>query len=201
MAVEKTTRTYRMSRRAEAMEDTRRRLTETIVQLHESIGPARTTIAAIAELAGVQRHTVYRYFPTEDDQIAACSAHFWTDHPWPSLDSWAAVAEPADRLARALRELYRFYSGVEPMLVNCLRDAVEMPSVERALAGLGEFLDSATKILSAGWAPERGRRKFLVAAIRHALAFGTWRSLARDSGLSGTDAARLMSSFVEAAQR
>ncbi|WIX82642.1 helix-turn-helix domain-containing protein [Amycolatopsis carbonis] len=78
MVVEKATRTYRMSRRADAMEDTRRRITEAIVELHGSIGPARTTIAGIAETAGVQRHTVYRYFPTEEDQLAACSAHFWS---------------------------------------------------------------------------------------------------------------------------
>ena len=33
-------------------------------------------ISAVAERAGVQRQTVYRHFPTEDDLFAACSGHF-----------------------------------------------------------------------------------------------------------------------------
>ena len=37
---------------AEAMEDTRRRITEAAVDLHGSVGPARTTISAVAERAG-----------------------------------------------------------------------------------------------------------------------------------------------------
>ena len=62
-------RPYRMKRRAEAEEQTRLRITEAAVELHGSIGPARTTITAVAERAGVQRQTVYRHFPTEDDLL------------------------------------------------------------------------------------------------------------------------------------
>ncbi|MEV4604308.1 helix-turn-helix domain-containing protein [Amycolatopsis sp. NPDC049253] len=139
MAAEKATRAYRMGRRAEAMEDTRLRITEAGVELHGSIGPARTTIAGIAETAGVQRHTVYRYFPTEEDQLAACSAHFWGRHPRPDFEGRQAIGEPAERITHALKQLYAFYSEVEPKLVNALRDAV------------------ATSLLSAGWSPARGR--------------------------------------------
>ncbi|MET7993407.1 TetR/AcrR family transcriptional regulator [Amycolatopsis sp. NPDC005232] len=200
MVVEKATRTYRMRRRADAMEDTRRRITEAIVELHGSIGPARTTIAGIAETAGVQRHTVYRYFPTEEDQLAACAAHFWGLHPRPDLEGWQAVGEPAERITNALKQLYAFYSEVEPMLVNSLRDAVEMPAVERALESMAAFLEDATSLLSAGWSPARGRKRFVVAAVRHALAFDTWRSLVREAGLSTNDAAKLMATMVAAAK-
>ena len=72
MVVESKKRKYELRRRAEAMEDTRRRITEAAVDLHGSVGPARTTISAVAERA-VQRHTVYRHFPTEEDLYAACS--------------------------------------------------------------------------------------------------------------------------------
>jgi hypothetical protein len=44
-----------MKRRAELEELTRRRITESAVGLHEEVGPARTSIAAIAERAGVRR--------------------------------------------------------------------------------------------------------------------------------------------------
>ena len=52
-----------MKRRAERQKETRRRITEAAVELHKSVGPARTTVSAIAEKAGVQRHTYYAHFP------------------------------------------------------------------------------------------------------------------------------------------
>ena len=76
------------------MDDTRRRITEAAVELHTSVGPARTTVSAVAERAGVQRHTVYRHFPTEEDLFAACSAHFDELHPAPDIAAWRAEADP-----------------------------------------------------------------------------------------------------------
>ncbi|MDT7671779.1 MAG: hypothetical protein QOC74_4562, partial [Pseudonocardiales bacterium] len=49
MVDEKATRKYELRKRADAMEETRRRITEATVALHGSVGPARTTVAAIAE--------------------------------------------------------------------------------------------------------------------------------------------------------
>jgi len=60
-------RKYEMKRRAERMEETRRRITEAAVELHETVGPARTTVSAVAEKARVQRHTYYRHFPQVED--------------------------------------------------------------------------------------------------------------------------------------
>ena len=68
-------RKYTKRRRAESEQETRRRITEAAVSLHGSVGPARTTISAIAERAGVQRATVYRHFPDEESLFAACSGH------------------------------------------------------------------------------------------------------------------------------
>ena len=85
---------YTLRRRAETMAATRQRITDAAVDLHGSVGPARTTISAVAERAGVQRHTVYRHFPTEDDLFAACSAHYFAAHPWPDPDAWRAIADP-----------------------------------------------------------------------------------------------------------
>ena len=53
MSVEKTTRRYQLRKRADAMEATRRRITEAALELHGTIGPARTTMTAVAERAGV----------------------------------------------------------------------------------------------------------------------------------------------------
>ena len=44
--------------------------------LHTSVGPARTRSCAIAERAGVQRHTVYAHFPDEASIFRACTGHW-----------------------------------------------------------------------------------------------------------------------------
>src|ERR1051326_6037138 len=99
-------RTYRMRRRAELEELTRRRITETTVALHEEVGPARTSISAIAERAGVRRSTVYRHFPDEEALFAACSSHWRAANPPPDPSAWAAIEDPAERTRTALAELY-----------------------------------------------------------------------------------------------
>src|SRR6187401_3150494 len=111
-------RTYRMRQRAEREAQTRRRITESAVALHEEVGPARTSISAIAERAGVRRSTVYRHFPDEAALFAACSSHWRAANPPPELAAWRAIADPDERLRVALRELYGHYRRTEAMLEN-----------------------------------------------------------------------------------
>ena len=53
------------------------------MELHQALGPAKTTISAIAERAGVQRLTVYRHFPDERALLSACSSHYVVANPPP----------------------------------------------------------------------------------------------------------------------
>jgi len=124
-------RPYRMKRRAELEEQTRRRITESAVALHEELGPAQTTISAIADRAGVRRSTVYRHFPDEETLFAACSSHWRASNPPPDPRSWSSIEDPADRTRTALRELYAFYAGTEAMYVSLLRDEPLVPAVQR----------------------------------------------------------------------
>src|ERR687886_2593455 len=100
------TRKYQQKRRAEQQAETRRRIVEAMVALHGEVGPARTTIKAIAERAGVERLTVYRHFADEGEIFAACSAHFQTEMPPPDPAAWAGVTDPAERLRAALLAFY-----------------------------------------------------------------------------------------------
>src|SRR5436190_19251779 len=115
-------RPYRMKRRAELEEQTRRRITDSAVALHEELGPAQTSITAIAERAGVRRSTVYRHFPDEDALFDACSTHFRALNPPPALGDWSAVADPDDRTESALGELYAFYGRTHEMYESLFRD-------------------------------------------------------------------------------
>jgi AcrR family transcriptional regulator len=177
------------------MEATRLRIAEAAMELHGTVGPARTTVTAVAERAGVQRHTVYRHFPTDYELFTACSGLWAERHPWPDVASWRALADTSERLRIGLGELYGWYEEVEPMLANVLRDAPLMPVVADHSAPFQAFLADAARALAAG----RPRRKPVSAAIRHALDFQTWRSLARDGGLGRAQAVRLMAALVEGA--
>lgn len=191
-------RPYRMKRRAELEEETRRRITESAVALHERVGPAQTSVTAIAELAGVRRSTVYRHFADEDALFAACSSHFRALNPPPDLAAWSAIKDPKVRTATALGELYSFYGRTHRMYESLFRDETLVPGVGKRLADFHAYLDAARDVLLAG----RGRAaQRTIAAIGHALAFGTWRSLTREQKLTQEDAVALMCRLVESASR
>jgi AcrR family transcriptional regulator len=188
-------RKYELKKRAEEMAETHLRITEAAIELHGSIGPSRTTMSAVAERAGVERRTLYRHFPTEADLFAACSTHYFGASPWPDLDAWRAVADPQQRLPRALDELYAYYERTAPMLGNVLRDAGLVDSARDAVAPLNAYLEAAAEVLLAG---RGGQRRLLGAAVRHALAFSTWQSLTAN-GLARSDAVKLVTALVDAA--
>ena len=192
-------RTYRKRRRAEQEERTRERITEAAVELHGTVGPARTTISGIAERAGVQRATVYRHFPTEEDIFAACSAHYRAQNPPPDPTKWASISDPALRLRTALAEMYRYYARTEPMRETTSRDAPLVPAMSEALKSVSDYLETAAQALLRG-RPERGAaRRRVAAAIGHALAFPTWQSLIRGQGLDEPEAVAVMAAMVDAA--
>jgi AcrR family transcriptional regulator len=193
------TRPYRMKRRAELEEQTRTRITESAVELHGELGPARTSISAIAERAGVRRSTVYRHFADENALFAACSSHWRAANPPPDPRAWAAVADPAARTEAALRELYAFYARTEEMYTSLLRDEPLVPPVQRLLREFYGYLRAIEDSLMAGRGLRGAAARRTRAAIGHALAFPTWRSLAREQELAEGDAITLMSVLVEGA--
>jgi AcrR family transcriptional regulator len=197
MADEK--RPYRKKRRAELEAQTQLRITESAVALHGTLGPSRTSMSAIAERAGVRRSTLYRHFPDETAVFAACSAHWRAANPAPDLGAWAAIEDPDRRLRSALEELYAYYRRTEGMMVNLYRDAELMPTVARSFSRFAEYLAAAGELLVDGRRLRGRPRERVRAATGHAIAFATWRSLAREQGLDDPAAAELMCRFVAAA--
>jgi AcrR family transcriptional regulator len=194
-------RPYRMRRRAELEEQTRRRITESAVALHEEVGPARTSISAIADRAGVRRSTVYRHFPDEEALFAACSSHWRAANPPPDPRAWAAIEDPAARAEAAFGDLYAFYGRTQAMYGSLLRDEPLVPVVQHRLRDFHGYLRTIQDVLIAGRGL-RGRAATRTrAAIGHALAFPTWRSLTHEQGLADDDAVALMCLLVEGAGR
>ena len=191
-------RKYELKKRAAEMAETHRRITEAAIELHGTVGPSRTTLSAVAERAGVERRTLYRHFPSEAELFEACSTHYFAANPLPHLETWRAIKDPQQRLGRALDELYAYYERTGPMLSNALRDAELVDYARDALAPLAAFLDEAAETLIVGRRARGRRRHLLGAAMRHGVAFSTWRSLSTDS-IARADAVMLVSAFVEAA--
>ena len=199
MFMEMTTRRYELRQRAERRSDTHRRILEAIVALHQEIGPARTTISAIAERAGVERLTVYRHFADETAMLEACSAHFAAGAPPPNPAGWSDMADPVERLQTALLGFYDYYRRGENMLAHVRRDASQLPVLAAMLVPWETFVLSVRDGLVAGWETRASPR--LATSIAHALRFETWQSLVRIQQLEECDAATLMVDLARAAAR
>jgi AcrR family transcriptional regulator len=194
-------RKYEMKRRARRQEETRRRITEAAVELHQALGPANTTISAIAERAGVQRLTVYRHFPDERALHSACSSHYEAENPAPDLEPWTQIPDPEERLRRALKETYAYHRRTDPMMTKVLRDAqIHAPTMEVTVPYLKHW-DRARYVLVRGWGAEDQRLKTLLGALGHALDFWTWRSLVNEQGLTDEEAIELMVGMVRCLMR
>ncbi len=194
-------RKYDMKRRAKRQEETRQRITEATVELHEALGPAKTTISAIAEKAGVQRLTVYRHFPDEHALFSACRGHYMAANPPPEPTSWTQVADPEERLRRALAEVYAYHRRTEQMMANVVRDA-QVHSLTREFSEpYFRHWNRMRYVLATGWGAQDQQLELLLGALGHALDFQTWRSLARQQGLDDEQAVELMVKMVRCAMR
>jgi AcrR family transcriptional regulator len=189
-------RKYELKARAEAQEETRRRITEATVGLHLEVGPAQTTISEIAKRAGVTRLTVYNNFPDELSLLGACSAHYGAQHPPPDPATWAAHDDPAERTRAALTAFYRYYRDTEAMTGKVMRDAKAMPALATLLEGsYVPFVEMVRDELAAALGgPDDPRLK---AAISLALRFETWSALAGE-GMSDPEAADLALTMIRA---
>ena len=193
-------RPYRKKQRAELEEQTRRRITESAVELHGTVGPSRTSMSAIADRAGVRRSTLYRHFPDEAAIYAACTAHWRAANPSPDPEAWAAIADPAERLARALPELYAFFARNEQMLANLFRDEQLVEAVSESFAAFRGYLDACRDVLLQRRGLRGHARTRVRAALGLAVSFHTWRSLTAGQGLDDEAAAALMQRLVAAAR-
>jgi AcrR family transcriptional regulator len=189
-------RKYEMKRRAERVQETRRRITEAAVELHRTVGPARTTVSAIAEKAGVQRHTYYAHFPELKDLYQACMGHYAERNPVPDPSSWADVADAEERLRVALSEVYAYYSRNEAMVSNVLRDAALDPIVQETMVSFYQYWETVRDVIADAFEASGERHAALLGAIALAQDFQTWRTLVRQQELSQDRAVELMVGMV-----
>lgn len=196
MSIKSPKRIYRKTTRAKQEEQTRRRITEAVVELHRTVGPAQTTISDIANLAGVGRVTVYKHFPDDAAMFRACSDHWLADNPPP--DFTQALTEPDElkRAAAVFRLLYDYYRRSYDMMGKVMRDAKTMPAladvVENGWMKLLQGLEDA--LVPAG--NKGASAQHYRATLRVAMDINTWSTIS-GMGIDDETAAELVCRWLK----
>ena len=187
-------RKYELGRRADSQGETRQKIVEATVYLHERLGPRRTTISAIAAQAGVQRLTVYRHFPNDAALFAACSSHWLALHPLPDATIWRAIAQWRPRCRAAFAAVYAYYRRNHGMLASVLRDA-DMSVMQGPMQPFVGFFSELREDLLQAAGPTLRESTAFSATIAHVMAFSTWQSL--EGGLTDTELVDVVMAWVE----
>jgi AcrR family transcriptional regulator len=185
-----------MTRRLEQVDTTRQRIVEAALELHGTVGPAHTTISAIAERAGVERHTVYRHFPDLVSIFRACTEHGMQISGLPSVDGWVAVSDPLERLRAALGAMYDYWRRNERLVANLLRDMPVSPELVAGSSTYQDYLSRVWQSVLSGWPGDEPSSATARALAATALEFSTWQALTRRYGLSDEQAVEAMVSAV-----
>jgi AcrR family transcriptional regulator len=185
-------RSYTMRQRRAAMDETRARIVDAAVALYETVGPAATSISAVATRAGITRATLYRHFLT-DAELAGAVIGEWRSGVAPATAATlTALPNPEERLRAALAALYAAYRATAPLTASLLRDEQALP------APLREDLraparQTRERLMGAGLADPASAPA--AAAVGHAVAFETWQSLSAE-GLEDRAIVDLMAGLV-----
>ncbi len=170
-------RKYHKTRRAEQQGETKVRIVEATVKLHEELGPANTSIKAIAEQAGVQRLTVYRHFPDDASLFEACTSHYLGLHPPPDMDEWINIKHAGERCHAAVLAFCRYYRQTGKMWAVAYRDLDKIEALQGPMGQLEAYIDMVNDDLVKAWKQTHNIKKQLQVTLRHALRFSTWQSL------------------------
>lgn len=187
-------RRYRSGRRAEAVEETRRRILEATLQLHGEQGILATSWDQIARRAGVSLATVYRHFPSLDALVPACGAvsEEYIRPPRRELAGslFEGVERMEERVERLVTELCAFYERGGIALATAAREG----HVVEPLGSWAREMEDTRAALVRAAVPG----KMAEAALRVATAltgYAVWRALL-DAGVPAAEAPRVIRSLV-----
>lgn len=183
-------RPYKQKRRAEAAEETRRRIVRATFELHGERGIAATTMKDIAERADVSVGTVYHHFPTYSDAIKACGAYSMSLAPLPDETLFDGASGRAERIARLVLACFDAYEKIGAF------DWVRRDShVDPLLAAVVEEEENTRQSLAAlALGSRRNARSRHVAAMCDV---GVFTAFAR-AGLSAQQAASVVAEMINA---
>jgi AcrR family transcriptional regulator len=191
-----TPRRYRMTRRSEAIEQTRSRIVTSAVALHSRQGIAATTWEDIAREAGVDRATVYRHFRGLDELVPACARLAFEAIDLPSRSeieaSLADLDDPRDRLERIVHDSCDCYARGADWLRTARREADLIPAIAEVATRIRVGVATLVNVALAGRPLDRARRLLLDVLIDYPF----WQELI-DSGVAPEDAPASITRLVD----
>ena len=188
-------REYKMVKRREKVDATRRRIAKATYELHSTIGPAFTTVALISERSGLPRQTVYRNFATYLDIFRGCIAFGLEMNPLPDSTRWESISDAAERLQVGLTELYQWFEATEPVMTNAFRDYGAVKESAEALQPVGEVFYGMFKTLAQGL-----EGAGIAAILSLAVDFTTWKKLHREQGMASSAIVELWVDLIRCRQ-
>lgn len=177
-----------MDQRATKQAETRDKIVEAAIELHQEKGIARTSMRDVASRAGVGAVTVYRHFADDQELLASCSGTYFERHPFPNPERWRATTDPRSRLKQGLLDTYAYHRETAPMMASVIDEVRGTPIVEPYVA----HWRYAAEVLLSAWDDSEQSDELLKAGIELALQFDTWRFLTGQLALNDERAADLM---------
>ena len=139
-------------------------------------GPDKLTLSAVAAAAGVSRPTLYRWFPTKDDLLAAISGYEEEQFDLGLRAVIGAHRSAAKRLDAALRYLVTYLDGLGPDPIGA-DPSFALQSLARSLPVqaeslvrlLGDALQQVPSVRGGELSREQAAEMFLRVAYSHYL--------------------------------
>lgn len=182
-------RAYRLGRRAESADDTRRRIVAATRALHVERGVADTTVKQIARRADVSVGTVYHHFPTYDDVIRACGQLTFQLVRPPTEAIFAGCRSTRARLERLTHELFACY-GRFPDLESVRNDRKKLPVLDQEMVRFDQHLAA---LVRQAVAPGSERIQRMVRALTDVAVYRALTS----QGLSASEAADQIAALLD----
>jgi AcrR family transcriptional regulator len=186
-------RQYRLGQRAETAGQTRRRIIEATLSVHDEQGITRTTVRDVASRASVAPSTVLHHFPRMDDLIQACGELSDALAPMPTPDDLGPPTDPATRVRRMTAGLFEWWDQLGDGWDHLQVDRRTLPRVDEWLR---EVADRHRRLVVSALVDAKPPEIELVTAMTTR---GVWRSL-RDSGASTIEAAHRVAAVINQRQ-
>jgi TetR/AcrR family transcriptional regulator, repressor for uid operon len=140
-------------------------------------GPGKLTLSAVANAAGISRPTLYRWFPTKNDLLAALTAYEEQRFDIGLQQVIAAHRAPRRRLEAALRFLMNYLDqsmmpdpiGVDPEFALKSIAVSLGPHIEILAGLLGDSLFEVPAVRAGALTPQQASEMFLRIAYSHYL--------------------------------
>ncbi|MFN3892201.1 MAG: TetR/AcrR family transcriptional regulator [Beijerinckiaceae bacterium] len=180
MFIQMPNRSYKLNERARSQAETRQRIVEAAVQLHEELGPRATTVSAIADRAGVQRLTVYRHFPDDAAIFQACTSHWNERNPAPDRALWLEESDPLARARIAIGAFAAYYRRTRGMWTVAYRDGPSIEALKEPLRQYAHYIDECAGDIAEAFGADGAAHARIYETARMVLRFPVFDGLAGD---------------------